>query len=369
MKRKVVVNAVGVKDAFAGIGNVTLHVFNELSRITPDVEFTVYIASRMRERFVCTAKKIKFSLVHLPFNSLISRILWDQVVLPFVLFRSKAEILVSMINVACFLSPIRQVTYIHDLANLNMPNRFSLPKRAYLALTMRLTLKRSVKIIAVSNSTKKDIETFYPGYGQKVEVVHNGVNPLKEDGIDAVLPDKARTAGKFLLFVSTLEPGKNIIRMLEAFKLFVLGGHGEYRLLLAGSKGWFYNQVMDKIKELELSRNVDYLGYVSDAELRALYRSCAGFVFVSLYEGFGLPILEAMQHGAPVLCSNRSSMPEVGGEAVVYCDPESVQDIQKGMIELLKQDRDCLKKAYQKQLDRFTWKNSAEALNRVLKTI
>ncbi|MFH0921931.1 MAG: glycosyltransferase family 1 protein [Fibrobacterota bacterium] len=272
-----------------------------------------------------------------------------------------------MMNVTCRFSPIRQITFILDLAEVHMPERFSRAKRFYLGHSHRTTLSCSHAVISISRSTRNDLLKLFPEFDSKIKVIPLG---FKKAGDAVSNTDTTSILTKhalkdYFLFVSTLEPGKNLPRLVRAFKHFS-ENHPDWTLVLAGARGWGCNDVFRLIADLGLGQRVKYVGYVTEHELHELYRNCRGFVFPSLYEGFGLTLLEAMQYFVPVLTSNCSSLPEVGGDGAVYCNPNDPEDIYKGMLQLLDIDKSKLVSAYKKQLEYYTWDNSALAVKKIL---
>ena len=142
------------------------------------------------------------------------------------------------------------------------------------------------------------------------------------------------------MYVGTLQPRKNLVRLIEAFisvnsRQQTVNGKKKLKLVIAGKKGWMYEEIFKKVKELNLEKEVVFTGYVPDEELPILYKGAKCFALVSLYEGFGFPVLEAMSMGVPVVCSNSSSLPEVAGEAAILVDPKNVEDIKGGIEKIL----------------------------------
>lgn len=250
-----------------------------------------------------------------------------------------------------------KITTIHDLAILKYPENF-LPKGGHdiVANTKRkleLVKKESAAIIAVSENTKKDIIELLGIPERKIHVVYEGIPRwLKKVSTEKVekIKEKYRIEGNYLLSVSTLEPRKNIARIIEAHKL-LMKKNKDLLLVLVGKIGWG--------ESLNIGRNTVVTGYVYGEELCALYSGASALVFPTLYEGFGLPILEAMSCGCPVVTSNVSSMPEVAGEAAVLVDPLSLEGIAEGIKEALENREELIKKGYE-QVKKFSWEKAAE---------
>ena len=170
--------------------------------------------------------------------------------------------------------------------------------------------------------------------------------------------------GCFWLSVGTLEPRKNHARLLDAYRILKADGQSTFPLVLAGGRGWLMDDFQKHFDGLTPDVDVIMPGYVSDEELEWLFRNCFGFVYPALCEGFGMPVLEALSLGAPVMCSNTSSLPEAAGDAAIYFDPSDAQSIAKAMSRLASGDADrtALKAAALQQAKRFSWASAAHGL-------
>jgi len=362
----ILINAVGVKDVFAGIGHCVFHLFENVAKNSNDLQFKVYVADRMKDRYCFTTPNIEVIPVRLPRNSLVARILWDQLIVPILAYR--AGLLISMMNAACVLSPISQITFIYDLADVEMPERFSKIKTHYLRLFRFFTMRRSKKILTISEATKRDLLTHYGNFEKLFQVIPLGFKKAQPNQETSTKEFLSLKLDKYFLFVSTIEPGKNIPRLICAFKKFQ-ESHQDWKLVLVGAKGWGFQEVVSTISKEKIASHVMVLGYVSDTLLDTLYLNTDGFVFPSLYEGFGLPVLEAMQYFVPILTSNVSSLPEVGGAGVVYCDPMNIEEIAHGMERLLEKKKEDFKEAYLNQMTRYTWENGAKAVQKAIDAV
>ncbi len=265
------------------------------------------------------------------------------------------------------LPPLRHaktVLTLHDLIFQLFPE-YHLPlNHWFLRNAMPYFLRRADAIIAVSECTKQDAMRFYNVPPEKITVIYEGVNPALRPVVDPdrVAEARARYARNqpFLFFVSTIEPRKNIPALVDALR--VLRGRGfPQRLLIAGRKGWLYQGVFEHVRQTGMESEVDFLDYVPDADLPALFAACDAFVFPSLYEGFGLTPLEAMACGAPVVCSNTSSLPEVVGDAALCVNPREVGEI-AAAVERVVCDRSLREEQRErgfKRAAKFSWERAA----------
>ena len=254
------------------------------------------------------------------------------------------------------------VVTVHDLVWKAQPRTMIRMGRLTEQILMPPSLRKAARVITDSASTADELKNHFPNVAGKIRVV-----PLAPTYFDAA--ETAPTSGDdFILFVGTIEPRKNLPRLIEAYRLLRAGGTTTHRLVIAGGQGWKDATIVQNLQSEDVAPYVDVLGRVSDAQLASLYARCAYLVLPSLYEGFGLPILEAMAFGKPVITSNLSSMPEVAGDAALLVDPLNVQDLSRSMA-LLLDDRKLyceLSRRARAHANRFTWDRTAQETLAVL---
>lgn len=255
------------------------------------------------------------------------RILWEQTRLA--ALSRDLDLLHGLAFAAPLASACPTVVTVHDLSFLRFPKAFRPFNRLYLSVMTRLSVRRAARVIAVSESTRQDVITLCGVPGDRVVVVPNGVTDEFCPADSAEVAEFRRQKGlpqRFILFVGTLEPRKNIVRLLEAYALWrkTAGVTTPLApaLVIAGAKGWYYETIFARVHALGLTSDVIFPGFVPDAELPWWYRAAELFVYPSLFEGFGLPVLEAMASGIPTITSNASSLPEVVGDAAQLVNPE-----------------------------------------------
>lgn len=236
--------------------------------------------------------------------------------------------------------PIRSVpvvTTIHDMSYAIYPQYHTRLNGTYLRLITPLAVRRAALVIAVSDATKRDIVQRCGLPQERVRVVHTGVSPQFAMPPEPVAAAEARQrldlGEPFLLSVGTMEPRKNLRGTLAAYRLLRERLPDAPRLVLVGGAGWNLDQ--ERLLRPQDASSVRWLGYVSDDDLRVLYATCAAFIYPSFYEGWGLPVAEAMALGAPVVTSNVSSLPEVAGDAAVLVDPHHPEALAEGMQRVL----------------------------------
>jgi len=257
------------------------------------------------------------------------------------------------------------IVTIHDLKYIKYPHylgKFNFLKKKYLYYVFSNAIKNSKKIIAVSNSTKKDIlELFEVENPDKIKVIYEASNIKKSKKKESDLEEYG-VKKPYFLFLGEHRPHKNIKGLIKAFDIFINRyKNSDYNLVITGKKHASYREKITNISE-ETKNKIIFTGFVPDKILFDLYNNSYAFLLISLYEGFGIPILEAMQCSTPVITSNISSMPEIGGNAAITVDPYNYNEIAKKM-NLIIEDKKLYRKLQEKGIKRvskFTWKKTAK---------
>lgn len=258
-------------------------------------------------------------------------------------------------------SRIKTVFTLHDLIFLFHPETHKPLNRWFLTLMMPRFLRAADAIIAVSECTKRDAVRAYGIPEEKITVIYEGVSPrFRPADPETVQAMRAKYGlpEHFILYVGTIEPRKNLTALLEAMTNLQ---SAICNLVIVGKKGWLYEGFFQRLRELGLEERVHFTGYVPDEDLPALYSAADLFVFPSLYEGFGLPVLEAMACGAPVVCSDTSSLPEVAGDAALLVNPTDVRALAAAIERVLTDEalRASLQARGLERARRFTWEEAA----------
>ena len=269
------------------------------------------------------------------------------------------------------LARVKSVFTLYDLAFRFYPETISAPNRWFLTIMMGRFLRSADMVIAISENTRQGAVRLYGISESKIQVVRGGVSarfhPADPEAIDDV-KRRYDLPKSHILFVGTIEPRKNLISLLEAFAALREQSNdrdsaaGGSKLVIVGKKGWGYNDFFRRLRELGLEGEVLFPGFVPDKDLPAVYSAADLFVFPSLYEGFGLPVLEAMACGTPVVCSNTSSLPEVAGDAALLVDPYDVRGLKDALARLLADPslRGGLVDRGLRRVTQFTWQKTAE---------
>lgn len=263
----------------------------------------------------------------------------------------------------------KKVTVIHDMTYRAFPDTVRLKTKVMLDLNLKASCRRADRIVTVSEFSKREILRYLPVPEEKIEVAPCGVDlsvfrpdyePERVQGACA----RHGVKGEYFLYLGTLEPRKNLTRLIEAYALLVRELPGSPLLVMAGRKGWMYDEIFARVKELGLEQRVVFTGYVPDEDAPLLLCGALAFVFPSLYEGFGMPPLEAMACGTPVLTADAASLPEVTGDAALLVDPLSVEEMRAGMRRLATDAalRQTLREKGLARAKLFTWESAAEKL-------
>ncbi len=270
----------------------------------------------------------------------------------------------------------RRMVTIFDLSNLRYPEMHRAESFHIHAPLLRHAVDKADRIIAISQSCKNDIIELLGASADRIRVVHGGIDIEEfsgaiDTGLIQALRKRFNIPGDYFIHLGTLEPRKNLARLIEAYARLRQRFKDCPQLVLAGQAGWMYEDVFASIERLRLGDSVVHTGYLERTAAVSLLRGAYACVYPSLYEGFGLPVLEAMAARIPVLTSNVSSMPEVAGETGILVDPKSVDAIEAGLVELIENlsaARQRTEAAYERA-SRFTWKDSARALAEVYREL
>lgn len=284
---------------------------------------------------------------------------------------------IELFHGPCFLLPpvkvCKYIVTIHDLTFKVYPQMMKGLDSLYYNLFVPLSAKNADVIIADSFNTKKDIIKYLGIDEKKIEVVYPGVDerfsPIQNISQLDNFQRRYNLPANFILTVSTLEPRKNIIRLVNAYHK--LKTSLDHKLVIAGAKGWKYSSVFERVKELNLQNSVIFTNYIPDEELPLLYNLADMFVFPSLYEGFGLPVLEAMACGTPVITSNVASLPEVIGEAGLLINPLNENELVNAIYQVLSDKKLSTQLAQKgiKQAKLFSWEKSALEIKKIYERI
>lgn len=301
--------------------------------------------------------------------------LWTQIGLPLYLLTHKKEIDVFFTpsHYAPRFSLIPTVISVMDVSYLHFPDTFAKKDLYQLETWTKYSVENAKKVFTISIASKNDIMKFYKKTDTDVVVTHLGIKEIEAESTKKTMEEiqkKYNVGQNYFLFVGTLQPRKNITRLIEAFSL-LKQKQADLKLVIVGRKGWKFDEILAAPDTYGVRDSVLFLDFVPDEDLPTLYANAVAYVLPSLYEGFGLPVLEAMKYDCPVITSNISSLPEAGGDAALYVNPEDVQDITVKMEQLLHDTtlrQEMIKKG-RVQIKKFSWEKTAEETLAVLEQV
>lgn len=370
MRLKIAIDYTAAAMQRAGIGRYTRSLVHALAALDTVNPYTLYVPRDARYLDDVPAFPQNYRLVRAPLSERTLVRLWQRVRLPL-----PVELVIGTHDI--FYSPDfvlpptharKKILTIHDLSFKRMPET-AIPKlKWYLEGAVPRSIARADLILADSDATRDDIIELYHTPPDRVQTLYSGYDPLFSPVTDTTELTRVRTAYNlakpFILHVGTIEPRKNLTRLIEAFSQ--LPRRDDLELVIAGGRGWMYDEIYAAPEKFGVSTSVRFLGFTPDADLPALYSLAELVAYPSLYEGFGLPVLEAMACGAAVVTGNNSSLPEVAGDAALMIDAHDTQAIAWAMSRLLDdhQWRAILQQKGLAQAKKFSWHKSAEQLRR-----
>lgn len=296
----------------------------------------------------------------------IFHICWKQIYIPLKAFVLKADVILGLGPEAYFLTTKPTAIIIYDMIFFKIPVKHTGGWGRYWKVVVPLSVKKAKKIIAISESTKMDVAEITNVNPSKIEVLHLGV--------DAPVVCRNKTTTKqlsetpYFLFVGNPEPRRGVEGLIEAFDVFVKE-NPKYKLVIVGKETKYQRCMIEKVQSMGLPDKVVFTGFISDDNVAEFYRNAVGFIYPSIYEGFGLTILEAMSFGCPVITTNVSSIPEVTGDAALLVTPNQTEELIKAMASLATDSvlrEEMIKKGYE-NVKRFRWEFFVQGVLNVIK--
>ncbi len=369
-----------VSDRMTGIGWCEAGQTTAIAKLHPENTYTYNFFSRKDdhiklERLKPFTENISPNLAH--FSGYVYRAVSNFLPVPYKRFFGKDTDLTHFFN---YIVPPgvngKTVVTVHDMVYKAFPETVRARTKYMLDTGLKRSMKRADIIVTDSEFSKSEILKYFPQHEAKIRVVPCGVDLRKFRPCETPerIPEVKKSLeieGDYFLYLGTIEPRKNLERLIEAYHAFTQKVSDAPKLVLAGGKGWLYDSIFAKVKELKLDKQVIFTKYVPTADMNSLMCGALAFVFPSIYEGFGMPPLEAMACGVPVLASGEASLPEVTGDCAVICDAFSVESITDGLYRLYS-DENLRRDLSRRGLERaqtFTWENSAEILYNVYREL
>lgn len=351
-----------------GIGEYAYELLTQFAKDQkPHLRFIIYLKDQPRPEMPKASAHWQYVIVK-------PRKLWTQIGLPIYLFTHfpRPDVFFTPSHYAPRFSPVPTAMSVMDLSYMYFPELFKKHDLYQLTNWTRYSAMQAKKVFTISNFSKDAIIKEYKKKPQDVIVTYPGIRQetVRSRMSKDALIKKYNISRNYVLFVGTLQPRKNITRLIEAFSK-VKGStkaQKDLQLVIVGKKGWLYEEILQAPEKLGIQKEVKFLDFVPTEDLPVLYEHALCYVLPSLYEGFGLPVLEAMKYGCPVITSNVSSLPEAGGDAAMYVDPKSVNDIAEKIEKVISDEElqaEMKKKGYE-HIKKFSWEKAAKETLEVL---
>jgi glycosyltransferase involved in cell wall biosynthesis len=350
-----------------GSGEYCFELLLNLNRIDKKNNYIIYLPGKPTSDLPKESQSWHYKIVR-------PRRMWTLfgLSLEFFLRRSKPDVFFSPTHYLPIFAPSKTAISILDVSYIKFPELFRKSDLNQLTKWTGYSAKKASIIFTISKASKGDIIKSYGGSESKVEVTYPGIKEIAGGKYKALSMDEIRkkygVGDNYILFVGTLQPRKNIVCLIEAFSKL---NKPDLDLIIVGKKGWKFEEILAAPKKYGVENKVKFLDFVPDEDLPSFYKNAVCFALPSLYEGFGLPVLEAMKYGCPVVTSNVSSLPEAGGDAVLYADPLNVDDIKKNLEAIVTNPElkeKLIKKGYD-QVKKFSWDKTAKETLRVLENM
>jgi glycosyltransferase involved in cell wall biosynthesis len=352
-----------------GFGNYAHNLLLELGKIDDSNEYVIYL-NRPWNKPTLTAPNFKVAVLKG------NNPTYKHFYLPIdVALKSKVDLFHFPYNAPSLFFPRPYILTITDMSYRHIPSMLKMKHRMSLNVQLAINARHAKKIIVISENTKKDIMRFLNIPEEKIEVIYLGVNDsykiIQEPAIKNKVMSAYKLPEKFILYVGTYLPHKNLETLLQAFRILKTEHNIPHCLVFAGNKGRNFEEIAKSIHALGLDEYVKCIGFVDDAYLPVLYNLCDLFVFPSLYEGFGLTLLEAMACGAPVISSDSSCLTEVGGDAALYFSQKDFQKLAKNMHEALTNEdlRKHMINSGLRRIESFSWRSTANKTLKMYETV
>ena len=350
-----------------GIGTYIRNLLRQLARMDRQTEFVLLCRAEDRDTLATLGENFR-SVVETAGNYSVA----EQVKIPYALKREGVTLFHAPHYVLPPLVRCKSVVTIHDCIHLMfpqyLPNKFAY---GYARASISLAARHATRVMTVSESSKRDILRFVDTTPEKIDVIYNAyderfaIDPREEDVVRVV--ERYQLQTEFVLYAGNVKPHKNLERLIEAFYLVRKRGLDHLKLVLIGDEISKYSALRRAVHQYQLHKYVRFIGYLPEETLAVMYRLAAVFVFPSLYEGFGLPPLEAMASGTPVVTSNVSSLPEVAGDAAVLVDPYHPRAIADGIYQVLTDEklRRELRHKGVARAGQFSWEQSVRRIRQI----
>jgi glycosyltransferase involved in cell wall biosynthesis len=352
----------------AGPERYAIELIKNLAKLDQTNQYILYFRTKPADWFYELPKN--FFLKVIPFPKY-----WTQIRISWEMLWHPTDVLLILASTLPLIHPRNSIVTVHDIAYELFEGIYTGFMQWYQKFSSRYAAKHAAKLLTVSEATKQDLVRMYSTNPDKITVTYlgltDGFRPMNYDEAQKVLDKYDLVYQKYILFLGTIQPRKNIPRLIDAYQKLKKENHIEEKLVVAGGRGWLWEPILKKIKTAGIDGSVKYLDYVSKQDLPYIIAAARLLTLPAEYEGFGFPPLEAMASGVPVVVSNVSSMPEIAGESAVLVDPNSIDSIASGLLKVLT-DNNLRNDMIKKGLERaklFTWENTAKKTLEVIESL
>lgn len=363
-----------LKDQLDGIGQFTLESFKHIVKSNPTHEFIFIFDRKPHPDFIFTSNVSAAIITPQARHPLLYKI-WYQYSLKKLLKKINADIFVGTDGMIPLKTNTKTLAVIHDLNFEHHPEHLPETYRNFYCKYFPLFAQKADRIATVSEFSKQDLIKTYNISASKIDVVYNGANknfkPISENEKTSI-QQKHANGSAYFLFIGTLHPRKNLVNLFKAFDEFKQQTNSDFKLLIAGKKMWWTSEIKQAFNQLQFKNDIVFLGRINDDELTQITASAYALTYIPIFEGFGIPLVEAMSCGVPVITSNITSMPEVVEDSGILVDPFSIKDITKAMVNISTNSelRNQLVEKSLIQAKKFSWEKTGDLLwESILKTI
>lgn len=355
-----------LKNRLEGYGYYIHQLMQRITEAHPEHEF-LFLFDRPYDTSFIYQKNVSAKVIGPQARHFLAFKFWYDVQLTIAAKKFKANIILSLDGFCSLTTKIPQILAVHDLAYIHYPN--FLPSRHlwFYKIYQKKFLQKATQIVTVSKYSKQDIVQQFKIEEQKISIISNAA---REQFVPINFEDKEYAKRhyaqgcEYFLFVGGIHPRKNLMQLLKAFSIFKKRQLSSMKLVVAGKLAWKYQDILEKLKTYKYKEEVILLDYIPERELAKVTAAAYALIYPSYFEGFGVPIIEAMQSGVPIACSNTSSMPEVAADAALYFNPNNEAEIAEQMMLLYKNEQlrsNLIEKGF-KQAAKYNWNNSAKQL-------
>jgi len=354
------------KKSYDGIGYFTIETIKRLIRDHPEIHFQILCDKNFTEDFF-NYPNVSKHFIFPPYRHPLLYIFYLEIVLHIFLRKHHPDLFLSPDGFLSLSAKVKQLPVIHDVLFEHMPELMDFKNKMYYRFFFRKFARKAALIATVSEYSKQDIADTYGCNSLKIDVVYNAAKQIFQPLAPTLVTNvkfKWSNGCPYFFFVGALQPRKNLNRLLQAFEIFKQHTGSDYKLLIAGSVLWKTSKIKDTYLQSKYKDDIIFTGRVTDEELSMLMASAFALVFVSVFEGFGVPLVEAMQSNIPVICSNITSMPEIAGDAALLVNPYNIFDIAEKMKVLFENEplrRELIENG-KMQVKKYSWDLTAKLL-------